>query len=231
MCVCNLHMFELIKIFNISMIVLFFCCILQRRCCQVSIDTAGCVSRVLWTEKSRLGGVAMYYTNHMRKIHLSTRNSYQSKSDRVRLVSGSETFSFCVDLIQFITLWTMWHNEEVEYMDTSDSPWCWYYLADCGRWHKFEVNDFHCQCFTQSFTKTGLKELKLNKSGCDFLSTLQDDPTNPLQSKNIEKYYLRDPKAVISISSFNCHIKTDFSGICLHLLFHFKSQLTNEEHI
>lgn len=123
----------------------------------------------------------------------------------------------------------MWHNEEVECMDTSDSPLCWYYLADCGRWHRFEVNYFHCQCSLSLFQKLGWK--KLNKSGCYFLSTLQDDPTNPLQSGNIEKYYLRDPKAVISISSFNCHIKTDFSGICLYLLFHFKSWLTNEEHI
>ncbi|XP_028286571.1 protein mono-ADP-ribosyltransferase PARP11-like [Parambassis ranga] len=25
-----------------------------------------------------------------------------------------------------------------EHMDTSDTPWFWYYLADCGRWHRFE---------------------------------------------------------------------------------------------
>uniref|UniRef100_A0A668AN88 Poly [ADP-ribose] polymerase n=1 Tax=Myripristis murdjan TaxID=586833 RepID=A0A668AN88_9TELE len=30
-------------------------------------------------------------------------------------------------------------SDDVEYMDTSDTPWCWYYLADCGRWHRFEV--------------------------------------------------------------------------------------------
>ncbi|XP_012705635.2 protein mono-ADP-ribosyltransferase PARP11 [Fundulus heteroclitus] len=30
-------------------------------------------------------------------------------------------------------------KEEVEEcMDTSDTPWYWYYLADCGRWHRFE---------------------------------------------------------------------------------------------
>ncbi|KAG8005613.1 Poly [ADP-ribose] polymerase 11 [Nibea albiflora] len=23
-------------------------------------------------------------------------------------------------------------------MDTSDTPWHWHYLADCGRWHRFE---------------------------------------------------------------------------------------------
>uniref|UniRef100_A0A665VXC2 Poly [ADP-ribose] polymerase n=1 Tax=Echeneis naucrates TaxID=173247 RepID=A0A665VXC2_ECHNA len=41
-----------------------------------------------------------------------------------------------------MSLKIMWHNEDVEYMDTSDTPWSWYYLADCGRWHKFEVNGF-----------------------------------------------------------------------------------------
>uniref|UniRef100_A0A3B4YIM8 Poly(ADP-ribose) polymerase family member 11 n=1 Tax=Seriola lalandi dorsalis TaxID=1841481 RepID=A0A3B4YIM8_SERLL len=55
-------------------------------------------------------------------------------------------------------------------MDTSDIPWCWYYLADCGRWHKFE-----------------------------------DDPNNPLQSEDIEKYYLRNSKGVLNTSSSDCH--------------------------
>uniref|UniRef100_A0A3P9N2W7 Poly [ADP-ribose] polymerase n=1 Tax=Poecilia reticulata TaxID=8081 RepID=A0A3P9N2W7_POERE len=27
-----------------------------------------------------------------------------------------------------------------ENMDTSDTLWHWYYQADCGRWHRFEVN-------------------------------------------------------------------------------------------
>uniref|UniRef100_A0A3Q2CQT2 Poly(ADP-ribose) polymerase family member 11 n=1 Tax=Cyprinodon variegatus TaxID=28743 RepID=A0A3Q2CQT2_CYPVA len=27
---------------------------------------------------------------------------------------------------------------EVEDMDTWDTPWYWYYLEDCGRWHRFE---------------------------------------------------------------------------------------------
>lgn len=33
----------------------------------------------------------------------------------------------------------MLENTLVEYMDTADTPWCWYYLADCGQWHQFEV--------------------------------------------------------------------------------------------
>ncbi|XP_040886073.1 protein mono-ADP-ribosyltransferase PARP11-like isoform X2 [Toxotes jaculatrix] len=71
----------------------------------------------------------------------------------------------------------MW-NEEVEFMDTSDSPWHWYYLADCGQWHKFE-----------------------------------DDTNNPLQSEDIEKYYLNHPKGVVNIFSPNCHGTIDFSAM------------------
>ncbi|XP_047431950.1 protein mono-ADP-ribosyltransferase PARP11 [Mugil cephalus] len=32
----------------------------------------------------------------------------------------------------------MLDNDGVEPMDTSDTSWGWYYLADCGRWHRFE---------------------------------------------------------------------------------------------
>uniref|UniRef100_A0A3P9N3P1 Poly [ADP-ribose] polymerase n=1 Tax=Poecilia reticulata TaxID=8081 RepID=A0A3P9N3P1_POERE len=34
----------------------------------------------------------------------------------------------------------MWALNEEEKMDTSDTPWYWYYLEDCGRWHRVEVN-------------------------------------------------------------------------------------------
>ncbi len=30
-------------------------------------------------------------------------------------------------------------EDEVEYMDTSETPWCWYYKAKCGVWHRVEV--------------------------------------------------------------------------------------------
>ncbi|XP_029107460.1 protein mono-ADP-ribosyltransferase PARP11-like [Scleropages formosus] len=35
------------------------------------------------------------------------------------------------------------HISDVEAMDTSDSPWCWFYLAECGTWHMFK-NDAAC---------------------------------------------------------------------------------------
>uniref|UniRef100_A0A3B4A468 Poly [ADP-ribose] polymerase n=1 Tax=Periophthalmus magnuspinnatus TaxID=409849 RepID=A0A3B4A468_9GOBI len=41
-------------------------------------------------------------------------------------------------------------------MDTSDIPWSWYYLADCGQWHRFEVK------FTVSiFSKMKVKLMNL----------------------------------------------------------------------
>uniref|UniRef100_A0A3B3V6Q3 Poly [ADP-ribose] polymerase n=1 Tax=Poecilia latipinna TaxID=48699 RepID=A0A3B3V6Q3_9TELE len=33
----------------------------------------------------------------------------------------------------------MFALNEDENMDTSDTPWHWYYQADCGRWHRFEL--------------------------------------------------------------------------------------------
>uniref|UniRef100_A0A4W5JSZ2 WWE domain-containing protein n=1 Tax=Hucho hucho TaxID=62062 RepID=A0A4W5JSZ2_9TELE len=31
-------------------------------------------------------------------------------------------------------------SEMVEEMDTSEAVWCWYYLAECGVWHMFEID-------------------------------------------------------------------------------------------
>lgn len=30
-------------------------------------------------------------------------------------------------------------STEMEEMDTSEPNWCWFYLAECGVWHMFEV--------------------------------------------------------------------------------------------
>lgn len=70
----------------------------------------------------------------------------------------------------------MW-SEGIEDMDTT-SPWCWYYLADCGRWHRFE-----------------------------------DDPRNPLMSKDIEHYYQINSKGVLNTDFSNCKTKIDFSAM------------------
>lgn len=44
----------------------------------------------------------------------------------------------------------MWFEEEMEAMDTSDTPWWWHYLADCGRWHRVEVSCFEYFLILQS---------------------------------------------------------------------------------
>ncbi|KAM4570123.1 protein mono-ADP-ribosyltransferase PARP11 [Odontesthes bonariensis] len=70
----------------------------------------------------------------------------------------------------------MFRDNGVEYMDTSDTPWYWYYLGDCGSWHRFE-----------------------------------DDPDNTFKSEDIENYYLRDSKAVLTSNSGNCRSQIEFS--------------------
>lgn len=30
-------------------------------------------------------------------------------------------------------------DSEVDEMDTSDTQWGWFYLAECGKWHVFQV--------------------------------------------------------------------------------------------
>ncbi|XP_029017884.1 protein mono-ADP-ribosyltransferase PARP11-like [Betta splendens] len=60
----------------------------------------------------------------------------------------------------------------------SDTSWFWYYLADCGRRHRFE-----------------------------------DDPCSSLKSEDIEKHYLKDPKGFLSLNSWSCHTRIDFSAM------------------
>ncbi|XP_058630288.1 protein mono-ADP-ribosyltransferase PARP11 isoform X2 [Onychostoma macrolepis] len=57
-------------------------------------------------------------------------------------------------------------EDEVEYMDTSDRPWCWYYKAKCGVWHRVE-----------------------------------DDPKGFMSSDDLERYYLRNPQGVITMTT------------------------------
>lgn len=33
-------------------------------------------------------------------------------------------------------------ESSVEEMDTSDTQWGWFYLAECGKWHMFQVNTY-----------------------------------------------------------------------------------------
>jgi poly [ADP-ribose] polymerase 7/11/12/13 len=31
-------------------------------------------------------------------------------------------------------------DSEMDDMDTSDTQWGWFYLAECGKWHMFQVS-------------------------------------------------------------------------------------------
>nr|2DK6_A Chain A, PARP11 protein [Homo sapiens] len=40
-------------------------------------------------------------------------------------------------------------GNEVDDMDTSDTQWGWFYLAECGKWHMFQP-DTNSQCSVSS---------------------------------------------------------------------------------
>ena len=44
-------------------------------------------------------------------------------------------------------------SPEMEDMDTSEPSWCWFYLAECGVWHMFEVTCVHHPDDLHTFVK------------------------------------------------------------------------------
>ncbi|XP_027127993.1 poly [ADP-ribose] polymerase 11 isoform X1 [Larimichthys crocea] len=55
-------------------------------------------------------------------------------------------------------------------MDTSDTPWCWHYLADCGRWHRFEDepdNPLRSEDIESHYKINSKAVLKVSSSSCD----------------------------------------------------------------
>ncbi|XP_044198688.1 protein mono-ADP-ribosyltransferase PARP11 [Thunnus albacares] len=77
----------------------------------------------------------------------------------------------------------MWCREvEMEPMDTSDTPWCWYYLGDCGRWHRFEddtnnpLRSVDIEKYYKLNSKAVLNTSSFNcNSKFDFSAMLQTD--------------------------------------------------------
>ncbi|KAK2859002.1 hypothetical protein Q5P01_003622 [Channa striata] len=67
----------------------------------------------------------------------------------------------------------MWRDEDVEFMDTSDTPWYWYYFAECGQWHKFE-DDPNSSLTSENIEKYYLQNSKgvLNSSSSHFHSSV-----------------------------------------------------------
>ncbi|XP_067110656.1 protein mono-ADP-ribosyltransferase PARP11-like [Osmerus mordax] len=70
----------------------------------------------------------------------------------------------------------------VECMDTTEIPWQWFYLADCGRWHKFEEDQaisLTSQDTERHYLRDSKGVLQISASrGCtrvDFSTMLQTD--------------------------------------------------------
>ncbi|XP_074481552.1 protein mono-ADP-ribosyltransferase PARP11-like [Sebastes fasciatus] len=93
----------------------------------------------------------------------------------------------------------MWDNEDMEDMDTSDPPLWWYYLADCGRWHRFEDdpdNPLRSEDIEKYYRRNSKAVLNSSSSDCrykiDFSAMLKTDPITGGQRKiqrgyNIER--------------------------------------------
>ncbi|KAF3859214.1 hypothetical protein F7725_021613 [Dissostichus mawsoni] len=67
-------------------------------------------------------------------------------------------------------------------MDTSDFPWCWYYLADCGRWHRFEDdpdNPLRSEDIEKYYKRNSKAVLNTSSGNCeskmDYSAMLQTD--------------------------------------------------------
>ncbi|KAI3366731.1 hypothetical protein L3Q82_009403 [Scortum barcoo] len=99
----------------------------------------------------------------------------------------------------------MWQDEQMEFMDTTDTPWFWYYLADCGRWHRFEDdldNPLRSKDIDQYYLMDSKGVLKTASSDChskiDFSVMLQTD----LKSGRVRRIQ-RSYNTVKSCSCFN----------------------------
>ncbi|XP_039891317.1 protein mono-ADP-ribosyltransferase PARP11-like [Simochromis diagramma] len=89
----------------------------------------------------------------------------------------------------------MLENTLVEYMDTADTPWCWYYLADCGQWHQFEDDPdlpFSSEAVENFYLKNSKAVLNTSsfsyRGQIDFSAMLLTDLTTRRQ-KRIKRSY------------------------------------------
>uniref|UniRef100_A0A0F8AHQ2 Poly [ADP-ribose] polymerase n=1 Tax=Larimichthys crocea TaxID=215358 RepID=A0A0F8AHQ2_LARCR len=67
-------------------------------------------------------------------------------------------------------------------MDTSDTPWCWHYLADCGRWHRFEDepdNPLRSEDIESHYKINSKAVLKVSSSSCDRHSDIDFSEVTP----------------------------------------------------
>ncbi|XP_026219067.1 protein mono-ADP-ribosyltransferase PARP11 [Anabas testudineus] len=99
----------------------------------------------------------------------------------------------------------MTDDTDVELMDTSDVPWCWYYLADCGAWHRFEDdpdNSLKSGDIERHYLRDSKGVLKTYSSNCfskiDFSAKLLTDLRTSRQRRIRRHYNLKK-----SCSCFN----------------------------
>ncbi|CAK6961349.1 protein mono-ADP-ribosyltransferase PARP11 [Scomber scombrus] len=93
----------------------------------------------------------------------------------------------------------MWYNEmKMEPMDTSNNPWCWYYLGDCGRWHRFEDdtnNSFRSEDIEKYYQNNLKGVLNISSSSChtkiDFAAMLQTDLSTGRQRRIHRNYNIQ----------------------------------------
>ncbi|XP_054910614.1 protein mono-ADP-ribosyltransferase PARP11-like [Poeciliopsis prolifica] len=93
----------------------------------------------------------------------------------------------------------MWALNEEENMDTSDTPWNWYYLGDCGRWHRVEDDpskSFRSQDIEEWYLRDSNSVMNINtfnvRSRIDFSVMIQTDLNTGKQRRiqrsfNLEK--------------------------------------------
>lgn len=124
----------------------------------------------------------------------------------------------------------------VEEMDTSEAVWCWYYLAECGVWHMFEVQDISLHLciphksillldlLIHSFIIPSLHPSthpipSLTHSThpsliCNLFCLWQIDPSAAcsVTSEQIEQNYSRNQHGVMEFYTAKYTYRLDFSG-------------------
>ncbi|XP_042366862.1 protein mono-ADP-ribosyltransferase PARP11 [Plectropomus leopardus] len=100
----------------------------------------------------------------------------------------------------------MWNNDKIEYMDTSETPLYWYYLADCGRWHRFEDdpdNPLRSEDVEKYYQRNSKAVINSSSSNChsriDFSAMVHTDMSTGGR-RQIRRGYIER-----SCSCFNAH--------------------------
>ncbi|XP_026003572.1 poly [ADP-ribose] polymerase 11-like [Astatotilapia calliptera] len=108
----------------------------------------------------------------------------------------------------------MLENTE-EDMDTSDTPGCWYYLADCGQCSQFEKQQ------QQKMGENTEEDMDTSDTpcwwyylaDCGHWHQFEDDHNLTFSSEDVDTFYLKNSKDILNTSSFSYRI--NFSEMLL----------------